>query len=181
MQSHDMDMCFTAHGSLFHCATNGALIPNELRDIPTFNSVRSLISNRLPVCEVADVDFNEEYLDLLVKTQRAIIDNYNMQDNYWRDSLRIDISDDAIRANYISSFVEMAIRGAHSYDHSETERIADNVIKESYVLVVKPNMRIQGEPVIDIFREVNIDIPDLSDIVELTDNSLTITVNLLNY
>ena len=176
MQSHDMDMCFIAHGILFHCATNGSLIPMALRDIRTFNSVKYLIRNSIPIYGRDDLDFNNRHVDEVVRRQRAIMEQYNNAENSIQEDFSIQMSDEFIRENYIRSFVEMAIRGAHSYDHHSTHRISDKVVIESYVLVSKPKSEIKHSLMFRNHKEVDIRIPDISDLVDISDNSIVITV-----
>lgn len=180
MLSHDMDMCFMAHGILFHCATNGSLIPNALRDIPTFNSVKSVVINNMPFIEREELTYNEEHIHNVIRRQRAILEQFNAPQNVegtLEETLSIQMPDEFIRENYIASFVEMAIRGAHSYDHASTERIDKDIVKESYILVAKPKMAIPQVPLILNHKDINIHIPDITDLVDLTNTTLTITVD----
>lgn len=177
MLSHDMDMCFIAHGALYHCATNGAIIPEALRDIPLFNSIKSHLWNEEPICSRDNLAFNGQHLERIVGNQRTIIDQLNRQGNEDELSLRIDISDELIREKYLSSFVEMALRGAHSHDYIGTCQDDNRETKEKFVFVTGPDQTVDVQPTIESFQEVNIEIPDLSEIVEISENFLIVTIN----
>lgn len=172
-----MDMCFIANGEIYHCATNGALIPEALRDIPLFNSIKSHLWNLETIVDRDNLTFNRQHIEGIVTSQRRIIDRYNRQENEEGQNLRIDISDDLIEENYLSSFIEMALRGARSHDHMETSYDSRSVVKETFVFVAGPKQDVDVQPVLQSFQDAHIEIPDISDIVEISDNYITITVN----
>lgn len=132
-----------------------------------------------------DLVINEARVDRIIKAQRELIeqfhshikDNDNEQLMNYDSYVNIEISDDLIRRNYLSSFIYMAMKGLPSYDYIGSKCEEDYTLIEIFQLVVKPKDELIHEANLIDDIPGNIKIPDLKNNVSLSGNSLEITIN----
>lgn len=137
LKSHDIDLFFRSGTQLIHCATNGGIIPASLNIIKNINDVKRIAWNLENIIPIGKLDINEQHIDSIVSQQREFVHRL-----YEQNESRIEAFDPELcRRLYLSSFIEMAMKGFYSYDRliGQTEnetKEEENIV--DYVLVVAP-------------------------------------------
>lgn len=167
MKSHDMDWLFYIGGRLVHCATNGAVIPEKYATIKQLNFCKREVRAIVPMLSVEDIEYNDAHIERVVKRQIELLSRISEV-----KEVTFEITPDLIRMNYVSSFAQMAMRGAYSYDYVGARLQDGEIFAQEFALVCKPQVDIP----FDILEpeDGNYSWPDLSDQCKITEGTLLV-------
>ncbi len=130
MKSHDIDWLFLINDKLIHCATNGAVIPEKYAVIKHLNFCKREVRARMPILTDNTIEYNEAHIDRIVRQQIEFFKRLSEL-----NEARFIISETLIKENYISSFKQMTLRGAYSYDYIGPLAQDGKVIAQEFALV----------------------------------------------
>ena len=159
--THDIDWFFLSGNRLFHIASAGGILPEEIKSFDLEESYLYVVSRNLNISE----DLVTECLDGI------LTGNTNVEVEVNKDYLNTSFTDnsDEEKKNYLRSFVEMALRGCYSFDRTKVEDPEDNL----YHLVAWPHNDKKADAIFpeanDYVKEfdINIDIAELKNNAEI--------------
>lgn len=178
MVSHDMDWYFQYKGYIFHCASNGGIIPKDCRKITHLNLMKRTIESMSLILNDDELYINEEHIEKVVKRQLEVWEKISES----TPDLVAWFNPGLVRELYLSSFIAKAKRGLIAWDrlYKEDEAHDKNAIADTYVLVAAPKedalQKIKDDSDYQIILEESVDIS--KDIKMRDDNKeFTIIVN----
>ena len=131
MLSHDLDWYFKYNGRVYHCASNGCIIPESCRELCYLNSMDKVIGRMPFLLTFDDLEINEKYIETVVEQQRKIWDEICKDQKDGSNLFDAEL----VRGLYLSSFVEKAEKGLIACDTIRLEGGDDGY---RYVEVVWP-------------------------------------------
>lgn len=124
MYSKDIDWFFSINNKLFiHAASAGGLLPKQINDRDKLRNIQKKVFELPDIYSINEIRFNETFL----------LERFNNGDG-------ID--------NYLTSFVEMAMKGFISMDRTNLEILEDN----RYHIVCMPKRLEPIEGLQEIFK-----------------------------
>lgn len=160
----DIDWFFKANGGFYHCASNGGLLPNEYREISLINNIKEAVMNRPPLFSPEELYYNEEYIESVVNRQIEIWSRLDGE-------ILVPDLENYIRTLFLSSFIFMAQRGFVSLDRVAKiqKEDSDKIESEEYIMIARPLEPVNN--LLLILGEEEINLPDLSDLVNTIENN----------
>lgn len=138
LSTHDIDLFFRRGNRAIHCATNGGMIPGMLNQIKRINEAKRMAWNLPDFIPVEHLVINEEHIEDVVGRQRQFLQR--MAEENETELQYFD--QDLCRDLYLSSFLQMAVKGFQSYDRkisgSQNGR-NDESLYSDYILVARPS------------------------------------------
>lgn len=164
LRSHDIDLIFRAGNKAIHCATNGGMIPRKLNIIKSINQAKRTVRNLPYIVPLDSLIINQEHIESVVENQRRILERMAEEN----ESRLEQFDSDLCARFYLSSFIEMARRGLHSYDRLQLPEEENEKSEEEYsdyTLVVSP-----GEGYDDVFFDTHLFDTPGPPIIDITDS-----------
>lgn len=173
MLSHDIDWYFNYKGYIFHCASNGGIIPQACRKITYQNLIRRAIKEMTLSLNNEDLYINKDYVNRVVTRQQE----------KWEEicestpRLAALFNPELVRELYLSSFIVKAKKGLIAWDRINNggEESFKRDSQDTYVVVAAPQKDLLETRVKDSAYQTTLGLlTNMSNCIKIQDRTFTI-------